>query len=274
MPCASINKPSADQNLVRAADAFYAASSWPRSVARDQDDVGMGQMWGVHLEGNRGIVGVRLSERLAVASLTLRSLPLRLSRRELAGLLGHWGHILRCRRPGFAVLQDVYLHGRVPIELGWDERCYLSRNTKLELFMLALLAPCLETDVRVPVCPVIGATDASEGRSGMCEAIMPLGTNIGFYDYCEGPGEHVFLKALRVPTEWEILRRSLHAIATVPLDCVSLGSHVFRIPQHINILQAHALLHYVSSPMGKTSLRDSNEFYWRLHSVARWRPNL
>ena len=102
------NAVSGGARLVAQADALYASENWPRSVAKDANDVTDGKMWGYTLEGNRGVVSISREVRMQLSLLTLRSLHLRWKGRDYASLIGLWSHVCQSRRCGYSIMASLY----------------------------------------------------------------------------------------------------------------------------------------------------------------------
>jgi hypothetical protein len=234
--------PSKAEKLCQKADETYEAESWPRSVAKDQCDAKSGKTWGITVEGDKGTVSIAREKRLLLAAITLERLSSKWTGRQFCSLLGLWSAILQMRRPGYSILASCF-NEFSPNQL--DMCKHLSHNSRIELFILSCLAPLLETNVRAEIADVIGATDASEEASGMCRVKVPFAARVKLYDRCEGKGEHVYLNLPYVPNVEEKLKSSLDALKIVNLPWKATGSVKFNIPEHINILEARALLDYV-----------------------------
>ena len=199
-------------------------------------------MWGVSIEGNTGAVGISRERRLHLASVTMERLHSSWSGRQFCCLLGLWSAVLQMRRPGYAVLQTCF---KVFSTSDLDAKKYLPLDARTELLVLCLISPQLETNVRADICDLIGATDASETSSGMCRVRVPFDAQIELYDRCEGKGEHVYLKLPYICDQKEKPKSSVDACCLVGLPWQTLGASEFRVPEHINILEARALLQYV-----------------------------
>ena len=115
----------------------------------------------------------------------------------------------------------------------------------MELILLSLLAPVLEKNIWATICSKLASTDASETMGGICRVDIPIDAQVALYDSCEGPGEHVYLNMPYMTTEAEILNSSIDALRIVPLPWQIVGSIPFRFSEHINVLEARALLSYI-----------------------------
>ena len=65
-------------------------------------------MWGIDLEGNKGIVSISRERRMQLALLTLEYIHRKWSGRQFSSLLGLWSAILQLRMPGYAVLGECF----------------------------------------------------------------------------------------------------------------------------------------------------------------------
>ena len=111
-----------------------------------------------------GAVGISRERRLHLASVTLERLHSIWSGRQFCCLLGLWSAVLQMRRPGYAVLQTCF---KVSSTSDLDAKKYLPLDARIELLVLCLISPQLETNVRADICDLTGATDASETSTGM-----------------------------------------------------------------------------------------------------------
>ena len=79
----------------------------------------------------------------------------------------------------------------------------------------------------------------------MCSALVSPAFALRLYDLCEGPAEHVCLAAPYIAAASELVKCRLVATLVVPLRWQSLRGVAFKVSQHINLLEAQALLSYV-----------------------------
>lgn len=123
---------------------------------------------GAELDGSRGRCSAP-RERIALLSYITCIVICKglLTRQLLQGLLGCWTHVLLFRRPLFAILDKVYHEGEsFPADLVFR----MSSQCRHELLLLCLLAPCMQTDMRVEVAPNLYMLDASPFGGGLCQA--------------------------------------------------------------------------------------------------------
>jgi hypothetical protein len=100
--------PSAGELLAQEADTVYEDEGWPKSKQKDQCDLPIGQMWGITIEGTRGVVGINRLQRMQLASVTLERLSSQWTGRQFCSLLGLWSAVLQRRRPGYALLASCF----------------------------------------------------------------------------------------------------------------------------------------------------------------------
>ena len=110
----------------------------------------------------------------------------------LSSVIGLWVHVVMFRRPTLALLGAAFTNARAEPK---NEVRHLSRETLNELLSLVLLAPILQTDVRVGYVPEVFAMDAFFAGAGLVAA--PVDTTVvqelwrhgehrGYYTRLEG----------------------------------------------------------------------------------------
>ena len=122
-------------------------------------------IWG----GGRSIVSISRELRIQLSIFTLSSLKCKWRGRDIASLIGVWSHICHARRPAFSILAAAYGHIK-PHEL--EVRRYPTDAVTQEMILLACVVPLLETNLRVEICPWLGASDA--GRKCVSWWILPF----------------------------------------------------------------------------------------------------
>ena len=190
------------------------------------------KMWGITIEGTRGVVGINRLQRMQLATVTLERLSAQWTGCQFCSLLGLWSAVLQLRRPGYAVLASCFT---VFPPDNLDEFKHLPLTAQTELLLLCFLAPLLETHVRAPICDFLRATDASEVSRGMCRVRIPLDAKVNLYERFKNT----------VRTRRNKIKNYLDVICIVGLPWSILVASAFRVPEHINILEARALLGYV-----------------------------
>ena len=113
------------------------------------------------------------------------------TRKLLQALIGCWTHILLFRRPAFSVLDKVYQEGASFHE---DLVFKMSKQCRAELMSLCLIAPTLQTDMRVRTAPEIFMLDASPFGGGICRAAMPSAVVDEFWRHSEQRGFYTKLQ--------------------------------------------------------------------------------
>ena len=84
------------------------------------------------------------------------------------------------------------------------------------MIVLAFLAPLFESNLRVSICPFLGATDAVQPWE-ICRVSMQARSQVAFYDRCEGPGEHVSLQLPAVASDVDVYKASIDELTVVQL---------------------------------------------------------
>ena len=95
------------EDRARVADEGYDKVGLARATQKDVSQARSGRLWGPHLDGDHGTVGISSDRLHWLALLTLRALPKRLPGRHWAALLGHWTVALQFRRTAFSVTQEI-----------------------------------------------------------------------------------------------------------------------------------------------------------------------
>lgn len=153
---------------------------------------------------SRGLatVAAPTSKRLSMSLLSLKAAALPIvSRGLMSRLVGSWTSIIMYRRCLSSTMSLVFQYG-VQGGKPEDELLHFPRNVAQELVLLSLLSFVAATDISVPYCKRIFATDASmrkgavvsrEVPDGVAKAVWLGGDKKGAYTKLENP----FASALR-----------------------------------------------------------------------------
>ena len=108
-----------------------------------------------------------ISFQIAQLSHTMDSLHL--------SLLGGWTSVLMFRRPFMSILQEAFhLVPSIEVSDKHAKLVPLPRRVATELVLLACLAPLIKTDISVPFCEKLFATDASSDRGAVVSNLRCL----------------------------------------------------------------------------------------------------
>ena len=160
-----------DVEVFEAANNAYVAVGLTAHPGKRQRRETVATVLGAEIDGLRGRVS---APRGRVAMLCFLTAVLvkkgMITRKILQGLLGCWTHVCLFRRPSFAILDKVYSEGS---DYSNDLVFHMSRQCKMELMTLCLLAPTLQTDLRVSSAPFLYMMDASPYGGGICRSPLP-----------------------------------------------------------------------------------------------------
>jgi hypothetical protein len=198
VPLDSIDETTvADWDLSARADAVYKAAAWPQAMHKATKGEAVGaELWGAWIEGKRGRVSVHPAKRATLSALTLLALGMGLNGDTAQSLVGSWGFCISFKRVFLSVMDVIYtwmkkLQPRVRVPVG-GPACD-------ELLALALLSPLMEADLRLPLCKLLGAVDASSSGAGAAVASVSSQTAIDLYGMAEDRGAHVRLDWQNLP---------------------------------------------------------------------------
>ena len=164
----TVAQPGRDEEVFTASEMAYekvGLEAHPQKRVRRSPHV---RVWGVELEGSKGLAGPTRGRLLALAGLSAEaSRPGPMDQLILDGLLGLWGFCAQFRRPLFSFMHAVY-HQTSPG--GAQEPFRLTPEARNELVVLACLAPLCITDLTVLPDPFFYCVDASPSGAGVCRA--------------------------------------------------------------------------------------------------------
>jgi hypothetical protein len=208
----------------------------PLDVSKRKNGVGEGNVLGAFLDGNRGVLGVSREKRQLTGLLCLKeAVGGRLSADRLLRPLGYLAYAFQFARSLFSVLFWVYRFCG-PAEPRYD------RAVVDELLISVVLLPLAQGDLRSPISAELSATDAS-----------PYGGAGGSTPLSAEQSRHLLGRtefrgsAVRLDDK-EVLGRKFYPNA--PYDCnkhdwSTKHAYPWKHSQHINILEAHALLLWI-----------------------------
>lgn len=193
----------------------------PEKVHRRQAII---RAWGADLDGDVGVVGAPAAKIVQIAAISFEVAisDFKLSKRDWQRVVGGWSFPLMFKRPMFCLFGQIY---RDIDKMPKKGKCHLSAEARSELFMMALLGPYLQCDLRAPVLPRLFSHDAEgSGGAGICEAPIPqhLADELWQFTDLKGAytqlaceefeGEDVELFQPGVPEKWR------QAVKKLPLD--------------------------------------------------------
>ena len=165
---ATLEQPARDLEAFASAEKAYAAANLEAHPKKRQRRSLHTKVWGVELEGRRGLVGPVRARLLALASLSAQaSRPGPVDQHILEGLCGLRAFCAQFRRPMFCFMHSIYKQ-QAP---GAAEAPFLlGRKARHELILLACLAPLCLTDLRALPDEFLYCVDASPSGAGVCRA--------------------------------------------------------------------------------------------------------
>ena len=140
-------------------------------------------------------VGSPAAKRYGLSWVTLQLCQLSHTTDSLhLSLLGGWTSALMFRRPFMSILQHSF--GLVPsIEVS-DKHAKLvplPRRVATELLLVSILAPLIKTDISVPYCNELFATDASSNRGAVVSTEVPEDVYEALFRCCKNKGSYTRL---------------------------------------------------------------------------------
>ena len=109
-------------------------------------------------------------------------------------LLGGWTSVLMFRRPFMSILQDAFhLVPSIEVSDKHAKLVPLPRRVATELVLLACLAPLIKTDISVPFCEKLFATDASSDRGAVVSTKVPEDVYSAVFRCCKSKGSYTRL---------------------------------------------------------------------------------
>ena len=155
-----------DRQVFEDAGRAYEKVGLTAHPGKQQRQVAHATVLGAEIDGVRGRVSAPRA-RIAVLAFITAVVVFKgtASRKLLQALIGCWTHVCLFRRPLFSILNTVYHEGDF---FGLDDFFKLSQTSKLELLMLCILGPVIQTDLRASVAPELFMLDASPYGAGIC----------------------------------------------------------------------------------------------------------
>ena len=187
-------------------------------------------------------------------------------------LLGGWTSTLMYRRPMMSVLQHAFhLVPSTELLKGHAKLVRLPRAVATELVLLSVLAPLIKTDISVPFCDKLFATDASSNRGAVVstevsedvhEALFRCCKNKGSYTRLLSKEEHIFSQVGfgSIPPDFES--------PSVPKPLAFRFSFIEIFAGSAKVTRFISELGYSVGP--PVDLSVSTEFDLRAHHVASW----
>ena len=123
-----------------------------------------------------------------------------------------------------------------------DKPRHLTEDSRTELLVAACLAPGLFTNCRAQIANTLYATDASSSAGGITFSDLPPWMTLTLYDLAEFGGAHVRLNEECPLTGMNLVHGELVALLTIPLKWQTMLSFDFKFADHINLLEALALV--------------------------------
>ena len=157
-----------DRHVFRQAEAAYSQVHLTAHPGKRQRQVCHATVLGAEIDGVAGRVSAprgRIALLMFVTAVVVRKGTC--TKRLLQSILGCWIHVAMFRRPILAILDSVFeegSHGSV------DEVFKLSNQSVNEFTALFILAPLIQTDLRVDVCPMLFTMDASPTAGAICQS--------------------------------------------------------------------------------------------------------
>ena len=147
------------------------------------------KVWGAEVEGFEKLVGPVRSRLLQLARLSAEASERGpMDQKVLEALTGLWAFNAQFRRPLFAFLHSVY-HEQSPG--GPGEPFRLSRSSRNELLIMALLAPLCINDLSVLPDPHLYCVDASPSGAGICRSFVGKDVSRELWRRCDKQGYRI-----------------------------------------------------------------------------------
>ena len=194
-----------EEVLQRSANAYAAARLAPKP-AKSVRFAAQVEVWGAHVDGQRGAVRSKLDVHWRALALTLDLLALgRASVEMWRAAVSLWVHVLLFRRCGLALLQNVFQfgesRGRSYRECDARDVLPIQGRAASELLALVVLSPLFETDLRARWAGELVCTDASSAWGASVAARVRPEVTAELWRHRDRRGGYV-----RVGDDWETLR--------------------------------------------------------------------
>eukprot|EP00971_Amphidinium_carterae_P235292 4669063-Amphidinium_carterae.1 len=142
--------------------------------------------WGVHIDGNTGVIRTPVEKLVYLAHVTTTVIKLGVCTvLLLQSLVGSWVSVLLQRRRMLCLLDLTYECLRSRHE---SDVIRLSRAVKLEMLSLVLLSPLAATELRSSPSKYVYATDASSTMAAVISTQMPKTATEEFSRYTSRKG--------------------------------------------------------------------------------------
>lgn len=162
------NPPLRDTAVFEAAGQAYRKVGLVQHEKKQKRNCTSGTILGSDFDG---ILGRVCAPRSRVLILMLLSLEVAhrgtCTPKLLSVLVGCWVHVFLFRRVIFAVMDSVFKEGK---GIAQNRVFCLSRQSRNELQMMAMMGPLAQTNLRVEYLPFLFCTDASPEGGAVCRA--------------------------------------------------------------------------------------------------------
>ena len=239
IPWSQIHKPNICSRIATNIDNAYDKEQVPVSTSKNVTADPVTSIWGGTIDGKVGSLQASVNKRKQIVWLSLCAISHPVSGRLLASLLGNWSCFMQYRRPTYSVFSSVYVDQR---NMKLDKLSQLPARSRIELLVACCLASSMVVNLRAPIHPKLYATDASTTGGGITVASIPKGLSLPLYDMAEFGSCHVRLDEPNPVTGLQLLQGNLVALLTIPLEWETVLGWDFKHDDHINLLEAMALL--------------------------------
>ena len=177
--------------FARAADMYHKAklrTSTKKAVRNSYHATVLGG----EIDGKVGEISAPKLRVTVLCALSFQLAVLGFATKEiLSSLVGSWVYVIMFRRPFMSLIGELY-HELANHQDGVVFA--LSHDSRQELLLLTLYAPCMTTDLRAYPLDRVFCTDASSYAAGACEARLPPEACLELLRHADHKGYHTQLK--------------------------------------------------------------------------------
>ena len=177
--------------FARAADMYHKAklrTSTKKAVRNSYHATVLGG----EIDGKVGEISAPKLRVTVLCALSFQLAVLGFATKEiLSSLVGSWVYVIMFRRPFMSLIGELY-HELANHQDGVVFA--LSHDSRQELLLLTLYAPCMTTDLRAYPLDRVFCTDASSYAAGACEAQLPPEACLELLRHADHKGYHTQLK--------------------------------------------------------------------------------